>query len=124
MKCLEGICYCQYTSLRCKNPVTNVNTGVKQGQDNGNGSECDERDGCRHENELDDAFFLTEAVRRKWFAVIITPFDTCHRMVEPSPAWYFFGLVTKTFLFADFSRIDVKGCVFNKRTIKFCVSFC
>ena len=68
--------------------------------------------------------FITEAVRKKWFAVIITFFDTCHRMVEPSPAWYFSGLVTKTIIFADFSRIDVKGCVFNKRTIKVCVSFC
>ena len=41
-------------------------------------------------------------------------FDTCHRMVEPSPAWYFSGLVTKTIIFADFSRIDVKGVRFQQ----------
>ena len=45
--------------------VTNVNASVEQGQDNGNGQqavpqrcfECDKKDGCRHENELDDALF-------------------------------------------------------------------
>ena len=46
-------------------PVTDVNASVEQGQDNGNGQqavpqrcfECDKKDGCRHENELDDTLF-------------------------------------------------------------------
>ena len=48
MKCLKGICYVD-TSLRCRNSVTNVNTGVGQGLF---GKGC-----CRHENGLGDGLF-------------------------------------------------------------------
>ena len=47
--------------------------------------------------------------------------------VKHSPRWFFLGLQSLTqFYSVDFSqsRIGVKKCVFNKRTIKVCVSYC